>query len=579
MCSGMTSSSPTPPSPLPQALLSAVQEWLEQDPDAETREELSTLLDTAMRGDEGAVVELQDRFAGRLAFGTAGLRGVLGAGPNRMNQVVVAQTAAGLAAFLHGRVVDRAPRVAIGFDGRKNSRVFAELSAEILAGAGVDVAVMAEVCPTPVLAFTVRHVGADCGVMVTASHNPARDNGYKVYLGGADGGSQIVPPADAEIATCIDAVAAAGPIGLLPRGEYARIPNEVVTAYVSATAQLGGPSKQPVRVAYTALHGVGAAVFARVLAEAGFPPVTVVTEQNEPDAAFPTVAYPNPEEVGALDLAFDLAGRVGADVVVANDPDADRLAVAIPDADAAGEWRRLTGNEVGLLLGWWIARAVRGVEGVPLLPRTGRTLSCSIVSSPALEEVAAAYGLAFAPTLTGFKWISRSAELLFGFEEALGYLVDPDRVRDKDGISAAAMFLGMVGWFAERGLTVEDALNEFALRFGCHLSEQLSVRVTDLSRLSVVMAGLRAMPPTAFAGVPVTGMDDFGAGLGGLPASDVLRFWLADGTRVMVRPSGTEPKLKVYVDVVSRVGSVTERKQDAQERMRMLMGELADRFQ
>lgn len=539
--------------------LALAESWIAQDPDPETRAELATLVEGARAGDPAASAELADRFDSRLAFGTAGLRGEIAAGPNRMNRVLVAQAAAGLAAYLLERArPGETPSVVIGYDGRKNSAVFARDSAEVMAGAGVRAVLLPQLLPTPVLAFAVRHLGMSAGVMVTASHNPPNDNGYKVYLGGGDDGSQIVAPADAEIAAAILRVAGTTTVPELPRGDFETAPESVVDEYIRQTALVAdAPAAQP-RVVYTAMHGVGWETAARVLAAAGFDPPALVTTQISPDPAFPTVAFPNPEEPGAMDLSFARAREVDAELIIANDPDADRLAIAVPDAAAADGYRRLTGNEVGLLLGWQAARraaaAASGDAGAD------GTLACSIVSSPGLEAVARAYDLDFEATLTGFKWISRATGLLFGFEEALGYLVNPQTVRDKDGISAAVAFLSLAAELKADGRTIADHLDEFVERFGCFASSQISLRVTDLSRIGEIMARLRAAPPASVGGIRVERIEDLADGFGALPPSDVLRILLEGGGRVMVRPSGTEPKLKVYIDAVGAEGTVAERR-------------------
>ncbi|MFJ4158796.1 phospho-sugar mutase [Microbacterium testaceum] len=538
-----------------------------QDPDAVTREELSELLARVEDGDAEAAADLEDRFSTRLAFGTAGLRGTLGAGSNRMNRVLVAQAAAGFAAYLLERSGGETPTVVVGYDGRRNSDVFARDSVEIFAGAGLNAILLPRLLPTPVLAFAVRHLGADAGVMVTASHNPPDDNGYKVYLGGDDQGAQIVSPADAEIAAHIQRIADEGNITTLPRSVgYANAPESVVEAYVSATAAVApAPAgAEGLNWVYTAMHGVGRETVSRVLAEAGYPQPTVVEAQIHPDGRFPTVAFPNPEEPGAMDLSFETARAVDAELVIANDPDADRLAVAIPDTDVEGGWRRLTGNEIGLLLGWRAARLagqgtgsgsgsggdasdgasdLRGDAGAPA------SLACSLVSSPGLQAVAEHYGLEFHSTLTGFKWISRAPGIVFGFEEALGYLVNPTTVRDKDGISAAVALLGMASEARAQGRTVADLLQEFRDTFGAFASDQISVRVSDVSEIAEIMAALRAQPPAAVGEIAVSRVDDLLLGVDGLPPGDVLRLWLDDGSRLIVRPSGTEPKLKLYLDV------------------------------
>ncbi|MFC4138860.1 MULTISPECIES: phospho-sugar mutase [unclassified Microbacterium] len=523
-------------------LLATARAWLRQDPDSETRDELAGVITRAASGDAAAIADLSDRFAGRLAFGTAGLRGALGAGSNRMNRVLVSQAAAGFAAYLKNRSAGT-PTVVIGYDGRRNSRRFALDSAELFAGAGLRAILLPRLLPTPVLAFAVRHLGADAGVMVTASHNPPNDNGYKVYLGGADHGSQIVAPADAEIAAEIQRVADAGDVTALPRSDaYETAGEDLVEAYVVATAAVAPAplGVQEMRWVYTAMHGVGWETFSRVVKKAGYPAPRVVDEQREPDPTFRTVSFPNPEEPGAMDLAFERARAADAEFVIANDPDADRLAVAIPDASAEGGWRRLTGNEVGLLLGLRAAKAAQGTAGA--------SLACSLVSSPGLGAIAAAHGLDFHETLTGFKWISRAPGIAFGFEEALGYLVNPDTVRDKDGISAAVALLGLAADARVRGTTIAGLLDELAEQIGWFASGQVSIRVDDLSVIAGLMASLRRTPPAAFGQRSVASAEDLAAGASGMPAGDVLRYRLADGSRVIVRPSGTEPKLKVYID-------------------------------
>ncbi|MFT4259959.1 phospho-sugar mutase [Microbacterium sp.] len=525
------------------ALLDTARAWLRQDPDHQTRDELAGIITRAAAGDEAATADLADRFGSRLAFGTAGLRGELGAGSNRMNRVLVAQAAAGLAAYLREKSTGGAPTVVIGYDGRRNSRVFAVDSAEIFAGAGLRAILLPRLLPTPVLAFAVRHLGADAGVMVTASHNPPNDNGYKVYLGGADDGSQIVAPADAEIALHIQRVADAGGVDALPRSEgYETAGEDVVTAYVEATAAVAPATEAAagMRWVYTAMHGVGWETLSRIVTIAGYPQPLVVNEQLRPDAAFPTVSFPNPEEPGAMDLAFARARRVQADFILANDPDADRLAVAIPDATARGGWRRLTGNEVGLLLG---ARAARAAEG-----SRGASLACSLVSSPGLGAVAAQHGLDFHETLTGFKWISRAPGIVFGFEEALGYLVNPATVRDKDGLSAAVAILSLAAEARERETTIAGLLAELGERYGHFASGQVSIRVDDLTVIGAVMQSLRTTPPTRFGERGIAESEDLLQAAPGAPSGDVLRYRLVDGSRIIVRPSGTEPKLKVYID-------------------------------
>lgn len=527
-------------------LIATAKAWHDQDPDEVTQAELAALIAAAEAGD---IAPLAARFDGRLEFGTAGLRGELGAGPQRMNRVLVTQAAAGLAAYLLAH--DPHPSIVIGYDGRTNSEVFARDTAVIMAGAGVRTILLPRHLPTPVLAFAVRELDVSAGVMVTASHNPPRDNGYKVYLGGLDHGSQIVPPADGAIAAAIEAVAH-GSITELPRStDFIVADDAVVDEYVRRTAELGH-APAPLTFVYSAMHGVGWETARATFVAAGFGEPATVAEQRDPDAAFPTVAFPNPEEPGAMDLTFAKAAEVGADLAIVNDPDADRLAVAIPGRD--GVWRRLSGNEVGLLLGW------RAAERLQAAQADRGSLAASIVSSPGLAQIARTYDLEYIDTLTGFKWISRAADLAYGFEEALGYLVDPAKVRDKDGISAAVDFLSLASELKTSGLTVEDHLDAFAERFGAYASAQVSIRVDDLSEIGRMMARLRAESPRAIGAVAVASVDDFRDGFGSFGPSDILRIHLADGSRVIVRPSGTEPKLKAYLDASSTVGTGPERR-------------------
>ncbi|MFT2816956.1 phospho-sugar mutase [Leifsonia sp. A12D58] len=536
--------------------------WLAQDPDPETQTQLRSLISASRDGDENATADLHARFDERLAFGTAGLRGEISAGSNRMNRVLVSQAAAGLAAYLLAEApAGTTPSVVVGYDGRKNSHIFATDTAELMAGAGVRAILLPRLLPTPVLAFAVRQLDASAGVMVTASHNPPNDNGYKVYLGGENHGSQIVSPDDAAIAAEILKVAAERLVPELPRAAYETADESVVQAYVDATAGLAAAPRAQVNAVYTAMHGVGWDTTRRVLEAAGFEQPTLVDAQIAPDPAFPTVAFPNPEEPGAMDLSYEVAREVAAELIIANDPDADRLAVAIPDASQESGYRRLSGNEVGAILGWRAAElATANARGDGAAEGT---LACSIVSTPALKVVADAYGLGFSDTLTGFKWVSRAPGIIYGFEEALGYLVNPSTVRDKDGISAAVALLSLVSELKADGVTLAEHLDHFSEKFGYFASGQISVRVSDLSEIATVMARLRDTPPAFVGSIAVSSIDDLSGGFGNLPPSDVLRIWLADGSRVMVRPSGTEPKLKVYLDTQSSTGTVAERRSAA----------------
>ncbi len=524
--------------PTPADLLDRARDWAAADPDRVTRTELETLVAAVESGDDGpAADELADRFSGTLEFGTAGLRGALGAGPNRMNRVVVLRAAAGLAAYLRDHGADSSStrgRVVIGYDARHNSEVFARDTAEVMTGAGFEALVLPRPLPTPLLAFAIRDLGCVAGVMVTASHNPPEDNGYKVYLGD---GSQIVSPADEEIARHIDAV---GPVTEIVRGDGGRVlGDELLDRYLACVVALAGGGPRELTVVYTPLHGVGGATVARVLEAAGFATPHVAALQAEPDPDFPTVAFPNPEEPGAMDLAMELAAQVGADVVVANDPDADRCAVAVPGPHG---WQMLRGDEVGALLAQHLLGLRR--EGV---------YACSIVSSTLLAKMAGAAGQLHTETLTGFKWIARVEDLAFGYEEALGYCVDPANVRDKDGISALLMICDIVARAKAAGRTLLDLLDDLAREHGLHATDQLSVRMDDVSAIPAVVDRLRRTPPASLGGLAVERVDDLSLGSEGLPPTNGLRFRLADGARVVVRPSGTEPKIKCYLEVVVAV--------------------------
>ena len=524
-------------------VIALAEAWRNQDPDTETVVELDAIIALARTGDDSALANLHDRFDTRLAFGTAGLRGELGAGPNRMNRLLVQQAAYGFGQFLLGR--ESTPSVVIGYDGRINSDVFARDSAEIFAGLGITVELFPRMIPTPVVATAVRSRGFSAGVMVTASHNPPRDNGYKVYLGGADAGSQIVSPADTEIEELILSAATMNAAEFPRSDSYTLVPESVIDDYISETSAVSTLPAHPVPFVYTALHGVGWEVSQRCYLAAGLGEAVVVSEQIYPDGEFPTVAFPNPEEPGALDLAYETADKAGIDLIVANDPDADRLAVAVKNG---GVWRRLTGNEVGMLLGWRAAERHRGSS-------EPAALAASIVSSPALKTVAERYGIDFSYTLTGFKYVNRVPDLLFGYEEALGYLVDPVKVRDKDGISAAVDFLAMAGELRGRGMTVSDHLAEFTDRFGAFASTQVSIRVSHLSELSVISDRFRTNPPATLGGQRVAAVDDFANGFEEFGPTDLIRLTIEGGSRVIVRPSGTEPKLKIYIDAAVTEGS------------------------
>ncbi len=525
-------------------LLDRARAWAADDPDPVTRTELERLIA------DGPSDELADRFDGTLEFGTAGLRGALGAGPNRMNRVVVLRAAAGLAAYLRANGAGAEDSVVIGYDARHNSDVFARDTAEVMTGAGLRAFVLPRPLPTPLLAFAIRDLGCVAGVMVTASHNPPQDNGYKVYLGD---GSQIVPPADEQIAAQIAAVGAVADIPLPSTGsgteEIVVLGDELLDRYLKTVVDLAGGGPRELNVVYTPLHGVGGASVITALKQAGFAAPHVATAQAEPDPDFPTVAFPNPEEPGAMDLAMELAVEVEADIVVANDPDADRCAVAIPGGPHG--WQMLRGDEVGALLAQHLLGMRR--EGV---------YATSIVSSSLLGKMALAEKQLYAETLTGFKWIGRVENLAFGYEEALGYCVDPAHVKDKDGISALMMVCDIAARAKAAGRTLRDLLDDIARKHGLHATDQLSVRMDDLAAIPAVVDRLRDHPPASLGGLDVLGVDDLSLGSEHVPPTVGLRFRLADDARVVVRPSGTEPKIKCYLEVVVPVEPFTSSGQD-----------------
>jgi phosphomannomutase len=519
-------------------LRAEVEAWIADDPDPKTAAELQTLLDAE---DEAT---LKKYFNGFLQFGTAGLRGPIGPGPSCMNRAVVGRAAAGIATYMKKR---RMTKVVIGRDARYGSEDYTLETAEIMSGAGMDVYILPRPLPTPVLAFATSYLACDIGIMVTASHNPPQDNGYKVYVGPeADGidyaSSQIISPTDGFMASEIDSVTS---LRSLPRGsKWTILDEEVISEYVKRTSALA-PRPGDIKIVYTAMHGVGTETVQRVFNHAGFATLILVDEQCTPDPDFPTVAFPNPEEPGAIDLALKKARDFGAELVIANDPDADRCAAAINDP-AVG-WRMLRGDELGVVLGEWIARS----------KPTG-TFGNSIVSSSALRKISGHYGIDFQEVLTGFKWLAKIEDLAFGYEEAIGYAVDSETVNDKDGISAA-IFLAQVAMDLKRdGLTISDLLNQVWARHGFHGTEQISIRVSDMSAITRLLAGLRQTPPQEIAGRKVESIDDLAAPKDGLPPTDGLRIWLAGGIRIIVRPSGTEAKMKCYIEVITKTSGDSE---------------------
>ena len=512
-------------------LLTEVSAWIADDPDPVTAAQLKALIESS---DE---ITLRKYFSGFLQFGTAGLRGPIGPGPSCMNQAVVGRTAAGIVQYMKARSLTS---VVIGRDARHGSDVFEELSAQIFAGAGFKVSVLPRPLPTPVLAFAVNEIGADVGIMVTASHNPGSDNGYKVYLGGTvDGvnyrGSQIISPADKQISAEIEKIKS---LKTIARAQTWKILSEdIVEKYVDQTKALA-PRPGDLKIVYTAMHGVGTKTLQRVFHRAGFPSLILVAAQAQPDPNFPTLAFPNPEELGALDLAFETATTFDADLIIANDPDADRCSIAIKDRNST--WRALRGDEIGALLGESIARNIKS-----------GTLANSIVSSSILSKIAARHGLDFQETLTGFKYIAKIPHLAFGYEEAIGFCVDAMTVNDKDGISAALSIAQIATDLHSQGKTLLDFLDEIWDIYGFHATEQISIRVTDISSIAVIMNKLRANPLSEISGFNVLSSDDLSNPRNSLPPTDGLRFMLENNIRIIIRPSGTEPKIKCYVEIVN----------------------------
>ena len=515
-----------------QSLVGEVQAWIADDPDPVTASQLQLWLDSNNEA------ELRTSFNGFLQFGTAGLRGPIRPGPSGMNRAVVGRTAAGLVTYMKERNLTS---VVIGRDARYGSEDYTFETAEIMSGAGMKVFVLPRPLPTPVLAFATNELSCDVGIMVTASHNPPQDNGYKVYLGGTvDGieyrGSQIVSPTDVSIAKNIDAITS---LKAQPRRkEWTVLGEEIIEKYIARTAALA-TKPGSLRIVYTAMHGVGTETLQRVFQKAGFTSPILVDAQAAPDPDFPTVAFPNPEEPGAIDLALETAKTVDADLVIANDPDADRCAAAVKDP--ATGWRMLRGDELGAILGESIAR--KSNSGI---------FANSIVSSSILKKIAEHYNLEFKETLTGFKWLAKIKGLTFGYEEALGYAVDAKTVNDKDGISAAITLAQIATDLAADGKTLLDLLDEIWERHGFHATEQISIRLSDLSKVGVILGGLRNNPPQDIAGRTVTSIDDLAAPTDGLPPTDGLRIWLDGGVRIIIRPSGTEAKMKCYIEVIEK---------------------------
>ncbi len=550
-----------------------VETWIAHDPEEKTREELTALLEQAEGGDEKASAELADRFQGFLEFGTAGLRGAMAGGPYRMNRAVVRRAAAGLVAWLKKRVGEDA-LVVIGYDARYNSEDFAKDTAAIVTAAGARAMIMPRPLPTPLLAFAVRHFGADAGVMVTASHNPAQDNGYKVYVGGRaideDGnGVQIVPPVDKEIAAEIAAAPHADEVEIAQSG-WETIGDDFVDTYVSTVVDaLKADGPRDLKIVYTAMHGVGAPIMRSILGGAGFTNIIEVEEQNTPDPDFPTVSFPNPEEAGALDIAIALAEKNDADIVIASDPDADRCSAAIPTSNG---WRQLSGDEIGSILGEQVAQRVAAAG-------EGGNLASSIVSSQLLEQIAKHHGLGYEPTLTGFKWIARAPQIRFGYEEAIGFCVLPEVVKDKDGLSAALLLAETVAKLQTEGTDLQGELDRLAGIHGLYLSGPVTVRVEDLSIIPATMAKMRSNPPKELVGSPVISIEDLSKEGGDLPPTDAIKIHTEAGDRVIIRPSGTEPKVKCYLEVIASINEgedIAEVRAQAAERLERFKADMSE---
>ena len=524
-------------------LLDKAQRWADHDPDPATASSLKADIEAARGGDEEALARVGAAMNGPLEFGTAGLRGVVGPGESRMNLAVVIRATAGLCEVAK-RHATGTPTLVVGCDARYGSSEFATAACRVASAAGVRVLALPQANPTPLTSFAVRHFGADAGVMVTASHNPAPDNGYKVYLGGSvvtgDGqGVQIVPPFDAEIAAAIEATPPADQVPMNgdlveavdPRDEYVAEAVKLASGDAAARADL--------RIVLTAMHGVGAPLTSRVLEEAGFTHVSLVAAQAEPDPDFPTVPFPNPEEAGALDMAIEQARAEDADLIIAVDPDADRCALAVPDPAAEAGWRPLSGDQIGCLLGEFLAS--RGIQG---------SLANSIVSSRLLARIAHAHGLVHHTTLTGFKWIARAPELAFGYEEAIGFCPNPAIARDKDGIASSVVAASLFAALKTEERTAWDELDRLAHAHGLHVTGPLTFRVEEIEQIATGMARLRAQPPSELAGSPVVEVSDLSEGYQGLPPTDGVLVLTKAGDRVIARPSGTEPKLKCYLEVI-----------------------------
>lgn len=537
-----------------------IEDWMHDDPDSVTQSQTTTLLQAAQDGNQDAINQLNLCFGALLQFGTAGLRGPLGPGPSCMNRAVVARAAAGLCEYLRSKNLRT---LIVGYDARHNSYRFALDTVEIAAGLGIEALLLPKALPTPVLSFAIPFYSADAGVMVTASHNPAQDNGYKVYLGD---GSQIISPVDSDIAAHIEAVSSVK--SLERRTTYHTLDDAAEDAYIERTSSLVHPQiSRNIKVVSTSLHGVGDRVWQKVFHKAGFTSLRVVESQQNPDPDFPTVRFPNPEEEGATDLLLELAERENADIAIAHDPDADRCASAIREN---GRWRLLRGDELGSLLAWWLIERVRVLN----VQDVKGTFASSIVSSTLLEAIAQKHNLKYQSTLTGFKWISKIPDLAFGYEEALGYCVDPNFVRDKDGISAALVVVELAAYLKSISMSISDVLNTIAEEYGVYATDQLSVRFDNLAHIPQAMKRLRENPPSTVAGLTIRDVIDLQNGWKHLPPTNGMMLVL-DGGRVIARPSGTEPKLKCYLEVTVMSSDISKARIDAAQLLDAMKSDMA----
>ena len=555
-----------------------VAAWIEIEIEDKYLKELDDLTLRLAAEDSDAIEQATEMFGARVSFGTAGLRGPMRAGPNGLNRTVIAQTTAGLAQFLAERekeVGRQKSVVVVGFDGRHNSETFARDTSEILAGSGFHVMLMSDLVPTPVLAFAVRALEADAGIMITASHNPSSDNGYKLYLGGKDQGSQIVPPAEGQIERHIRAVVEDSSWTKVNRSSESieLLNDDIISSYITKSCEElrpVPPTGREIAVVYSAMHGVGGKTFLTAVQQAGFQKPLIVEDQFNPDPNFSTVSFPNPEEKGALDMSIDLARENSADLIIAHDPDADRLAVGVRSPAEPGGYRILSGNETGAILGWHLAESLA-------MQHAGGSFANSIVSSPILQKICNHFGIRHEETLTGFKHVSRVSNLKFGYEEALGFLVTPDSVRDKDGITAALAIISLVNVLAKKGETLIDYLQNIYSTVGAFSSRQITKSLNPGFKGAAITNAVREKNIDHIGSFSVTRMDDFQTGEYGFPPTDILRFYLDNNCRVIIRPSGTEPKVKFYIDTQEEtIAAATRIAADLESALGQIVEELSE---